>query len=72
MSYCVGFLRDDATLVPEVRSPTVRRRELGALLRKLRTVKGLTVKQDADYLMVGEQAEPDGNRTWCHAPSGHP
>ena len=38
--------------MPEVRSPTVRRRELGALLRKLRTEKGLTVEQAADRLMV--------------------
>jgi len=38
--------------VPEVRSPTVRRRELGALLRKLRTEKGLTVEQAADRLMI--------------------
>jgi len=37
--------------VPEVRSPTVRRRELGALLRKLRTAKGLTVEQAAERLM---------------------
>jgi transcriptional regulator with XRE-family HTH domain len=37
--------------VPEVRSPTVRRRELGALLRKLRTEKGLTVEQAAEQLM---------------------
>jgi len=37
--------------VPEVRSPTVRRRELGALLRKLRTEKGLTVEQAAERLM---------------------
>jgi transcriptional regulator with XRE-family HTH domain len=36
----------------EVRSPTVRRRELGALLRKLRTEKGLTVEQAAERLMV--------------------
>ena len=35
----------------EVRSPTVRRRELGALLRKLRTEKGLTVEQAAEQLM---------------------
>ena len=35
----------------EVRSPTVRRRELGALLRKLRTQKGLTVEQAADRLL---------------------
>ena len=32
-------------------SPTVRRRELGALLRKLRTGKGLTVEQAADRLL---------------------
>ena len=37
--------------MPEVRSPTVRRRELGALLRKLRTEKGLTVEQAAEQLM---------------------
>lgn len=37
--------------MPEVRSPTVRRRELGALLRKLRTEKGLTVEQAAQQLM---------------------
>ena len=37
--------------MPEVRSPTVRRRELGALLRKLRTEKGLTVEQAAERLM---------------------
>ena len=35
----------------EVRSPTVRRRELGALLRKLRTQKGLTVEQAAYRLL---------------------
>jgi transcriptional regulator with XRE-family HTH domain len=37
--------------LPEVRSPTVRRRELGALLRALRTEKGLTVEQVADRLL---------------------
>jgi transcriptional regulator with XRE-family HTH domain len=36
--------------VPEVRSPTVRRRELGALLRGLRQERGLTVEQVADRL----------------------
>ena len=51
MSNSVRFLRKDATYVPEVRSPTVRRRELGALLRKLRTEKGLTVEQAAEQLM---------------------
>jgi transcriptional regulator with XRE-family HTH domain len=51
MSNNVKFLRKDAAFVPEVRSPTVRRRELGALLRKLRTEKGLTVEQAADQLM---------------------
>ena len=51
MSNNVRLLRKDATFVPEVRSPTVRRRELGALLRKLRTEKGLTVEQAAEQLM---------------------
>jgi transcriptional regulator with XRE-family HTH domain len=37
--------------VPEVRSPTVRRRELGALLRALRNEKGLTVEQVAESLL---------------------
>jgi transcriptional regulator with XRE-family HTH domain len=51
MSNSAGFLRKDATFVPEVRSPTVRRRELGALLRALRTGKGLTVEQVAERLL---------------------
>jgi transcriptional regulator with XRE-family HTH domain len=51
MSYSAGFLRKDAALVPEVRSPTVRRRELGAILRALRTQKGFTVEQAAAQLM---------------------
>jgi transcriptional regulator with XRE-family HTH domain len=37
--------------VPEVRSPTVRRRELGALLRALRNEKHLTVEQVAERLL---------------------
>jgi transcriptional regulator with XRE-family HTH domain len=37
--------------VPEVRSPTLRRRELGALLRALRSQKGLTVEQVAESLL---------------------
>lgn len=37
--------------MPEVRSPTVRRRELGVLLRTLRNEKGLTVEQVADRLL---------------------
>ena len=37
--------------MPEVRSPTVRRRELGALLRTLRNENGLTVEQVAERLM---------------------
>jgi transcriptional regulator with XRE-family HTH domain len=37
--------------LPEVRSPTVRRRELGALLRALRNEKGLTVEQVAENLL---------------------
>ena len=52
MSNNVGLLREDATFVPEVRSPTVRRRELGALLRTLRTARGLTVEQAAERLMI--------------------
>ena len=51
MSYSVGFLRKDAPFVPEVRSPTVRRRELGALLRALRNENGLTVEQVAERLL---------------------
>ena len=51
MSYSIEVLRKDASLVPEVRSPTVRRRELGALLRGLRLAKGLTVEQAAERLM---------------------
>jgi transcriptional regulator with XRE-family HTH domain len=51
MNNSVESLRKDATFVSEVRSPTVRRRELGALLRKLRTEKGLTVEQAADQLL---------------------
>ena len=51
MSNSVGFLRKDATFVSEVRSPTVRRRELGALLRALRIGKGLTVEQAAERLL---------------------
>ena len=37
--------------MPEVRSPTVRRRELGVLLRALRTGSGLTVEQVAERLL---------------------
>ena len=37
--------------MPEVRSPTVRRRELGALLRALRIQKGFTVEQAAGRLL---------------------
>ena len=51
MSYSMEVLRKDASFVPEVRSPTVRRRELGALLRALRLAKGLTVEQAAERLM---------------------
>src|ERR1700761_4580265 len=43
--------RKEATSVPEMRSPTVRRRELGALLRKLRNERGLTVEQVAERLL---------------------
>jgi transcriptional regulator with XRE-family HTH domain len=37
--------------LPEVRSPTIRRRELGTALRKLRNEKGLTVEQVAESLL---------------------
>jgi transcriptional regulator with XRE-family HTH domain len=37
--------------VPETRSPTVRRRELGAILRALRNEKGLTVEEVAVLLL---------------------
>lgn len=37
--------------MPEVRSPTLRRRELGALLRALRQEQGLTVEQVAAQLL---------------------
>ena len=37
--------------MPEVRSPTVRRRELGARLRALRNEKGLTVEDVAELLL---------------------
>ena len=37
--------------MPEARNPTVRRRELGALLRALRNEKGLTVEQVAERLL---------------------
>lgn len=41
----------EATSVPEVRSPTVRRRELGARLRALRAERGFTVEQVAERLL---------------------
>jgi hypothetical protein len=37
--------------VPEVRSPTVRRRELGGILRSLRLAREMTVDQVADALL---------------------
>ena len=37
--------------MPEVHSPALQRRELGALLRALRNAKGLTVEQVADRLL---------------------
>jgi transcriptional regulator with XRE-family HTH domain len=37
--------------VPEVRSPTLRRRELGARLRTLRQDQGMTVDQVAEHLL---------------------
>ena len=44
-------LGKDVIRVPEARSPAVRRRELGALLRELRTESGLTVEQVADRIL---------------------
>jgi transcriptional regulator with XRE-family HTH domain len=41
----------EATSVPEVRSPTLRRRELGAFLRARRQELGLTVDQVAERLL---------------------
>lgn len=40
--------------MPEVRSPTVRRRELGALLRALRQERGYTVEQVAERLLCSQ------------------
>jgi transcriptional regulator with XRE-family HTH domain len=40
-----------AAEVAEARSPVLRRRELGALLRALRTERGMTVEQVADSLL---------------------
>ena len=37
--------------MPEARSPAVRRRELGVLLRELRTDSGLTVEQASDRIL---------------------
>ena len=37
--------------MPEVRSPTLRRRELGAMLRSLRQDRGMTVEQVAELLL---------------------
>jgi transcriptional regulator with XRE-family HTH domain len=51
MAISVEFARKDATFVSDARNPTVRRRELGALLRALRNEKGLTVEQVAERLL---------------------
>jgi transcriptional regulator with XRE-family HTH domain len=51
MNSSIDIQRKDATFVPEVRSPTVRRRELGAVLRALRLESGLTVEQAAEQLL---------------------
>jgi len=62
--------------VPEVRSPTLRRRELGALLRALRNAKGLTVEQVAERILcspskvsrmeTGQGATPRDIRDLCN------
>jgi transcriptional regulator with XRE-family HTH domain len=69
------LLRKEATQVPEVHSPAVRRLELGAVLRALRTAKGLTVEQVADRLLcspskvsrmeTGQGATPRDIRDLC-------
>src|SRR6266568_7540318 len=51
MAISVEFARKDATFVSDARNPTVRRRELGALLRALRNERGLTVEQVAERLL---------------------
>ncbi len=50
-------------------SPTVRRRELGALLRALRTEAGLTVEQVADRLLVSSSkiSRLEGGRRGANA-----
>jgi transcriptional regulator with XRE-family HTH domain len=70
------LLRKEATQVPEVHSPAVRRLELGAVLRALRTAKGLTVEQVAERLLcspskvsrmeTGQGATPRDIRDLCH------
>lgn len=40
------------TRVPATGNPTIRRRELGTLLRKLRTDKGWTAEQVAEHLLI--------------------
>ena len=62
--------------MPEVRSPTLRRRELGALLRALRNAKGLTVEQVAERILcspskvsrmeTGQGATPRDIRDLCN------
>jgi transcriptional regulator with XRE-family HTH domain len=63
--------------VPEVRSPAVARRELGAVLRALRNEKGLTVEQVAESLLCSPSkvsrmetghglATPRDIRDLCH------
>ena len=51
MAISVESVRKDATFVTDARNPTVRRRELGVLLRALRNEKGLTVEQVAERLL---------------------
>ena len=47
-----GFLERGETEVPGTSSPIVRRRELGARLRALRTEKGWTIEQVAERLLM--------------------
>ena len=43
-------------------SPTVRRRELGALLRRLREERGMSVKQVTDYRYCARPARSAASR----------
>ena len=73
MSDNVRFLRKDAPPCLKCAVPTVRRRELGALLRSLRMKKGLTVEQAAKRLMfsMSKLSRMETGQGIADAP-GHP